>query len=68
MSFFFIVSVLSNKIHNNNDDFLLYFEFRTLEDFALPRIITEITGQTTVPIGDGVIATKDTVLGRSIFF
>ena len=39
-----------------------------MEDFALPRIITEITGQTTVPIGDGVIATKDTVLGRSIFF
>ena len=41
------------------------FKFRTLEDFALPRIITEITGQSTVPIGDGVIATKDTVLGNT---
>ena len=44
--------------------FSICFEFRTLEDFALPRIVTEITGQTTVPIGDGVIATKDTVLGK----
>ena len=35
---------------------------RTLEDFALPRMIREITGQDTVPIGDGAIATRDTVL------
>ena len=38
----------------------------TLEEFALPRIITEVTGQTTVPIGDGVLALADTVLGYEI--
>ena len=37
-----------------------------LEDFSLPRMITELTGQTTVPFGDGVIALKDTVLGYEI--
>jgi len=46
--------------------FTAWTKIRTLEDFALPRIITEITGQSTVPIGDGVIATKDTVLGYEI--
>lgn len=33
------------------------------EEFWLPRIISGITGQTTVPFGDCVLATKDTVVG-----
>ena len=37
-----------------------------LEDYRLPRMITELTGQLTVPFGDGVIALKDTVLGYEI--
>jgi len=37
-----------------------------LEDFILPRIITEVTGQTTIPIGDGVLGLRDTVLGYEI--
>ena len=37
-----------------------------LEEFSLPRMITEVSGQTTVPIGDGVIALRDTVLGYEI--
>jgi len=36
---------------------------KTLEDHLLPRIIREVTGQQTVPIGDGVLATIDTCLG-----
>lgn len=36
---------------------------RTLEQFALPRTIQAITGQTFVPFGDGAIATRDSVLG-----
>ena len=36
---------------------------RTLEQFALPRTIQAITGQQFVPLGDGAIATRDTVLG-----
>jgi NAD+ synthase (glutamine-hydrolysing) len=36
------------------------------EEFYLPRMITAITGQHTVPIGDAVIATKDTCIGYEI--
>ncbi|XP_045492583.1 glutamine-dependent NAD(+) synthetase [Colias croceus] len=36
------------------------------EDYYLPRMITAITNQTTVPIGDAVIATKDTCIGFEI--
>ena len=39
---------------------------RELEDFSLPRMITDLTGQITVPFGDGVIALRDTVLGYEI--
>jgi len=46
--------------------FTAWTQKRTLEDYALPRIITEITHQSKVPFGDGVIATKDTVIGYEI--
>lgn len=32
----------------------------------MPRIITEITGQSIVPIGDAVISTRDTCIGFEI--
>lgn len=37
-----------------------------MEQYSLPRMITEVTGQTQVPIGDCVIALRDTVLGYEI--
>ncbi|CAI2187029.1 16585_t:CDS:10 [Funneliformis geosporum] len=36
---------------------------RYVEEFHLPRIIRNITGQSTVPIGDAVISTIDTCVG-----
>ncbi|XP_008553331.1 glutamine-dependent NAD(+) synthetase [Microplitis demolitor] len=39
---------------------------RTVEDYFLPLIITQITGQTVVPIGDAVISTRDTCIGFEI--
>ncbi|CAG8642028.1 12158_t:CDS:10 [Funneliformis caledonium] len=36
---------------------------RYVEEFHLPRIIRDITGQSTVPIGDAVISTIDTCVG-----
>lgn len=33
------------------------------DDFSLPRMIREVTGQEVVPFGDAVIATRDTVVG-----
>ena len=37
-----------------------------MEQYSLPRMITEVTGQTQVPIGDCVIGLRDTVLGYEI--
>ncbi|KAK2575635.1 hypothetical protein KPH14_011898 [Odynerus spinipes] len=39
---------------------------RTVEDYFLPRMISEITGQTVVPFGDAVISTRDTCIGFEI--
>ena len=39
------------------------FMFRVTEDLYLPDIISDITGQTTVPFGDGVLVTMDTSIG-----
>lgn len=36
---------------------------RVTEDHFLPRMISNCTEQTTVPFGDGVIATRDTCIG-----
>ncbi|XP_014604248.1 PREDICTED: probable glutamine-dependent NAD(+) synthetase [Polistes canadensis] len=36
---------------------------RTVEDYFLPRMISQLTGQNVVPFGDAVISTKDTCLG-----
>lgn len=37
-----------------------------IEDHYLPRMIQQYTGQSTVPFGDAVIATKDTCIGYEI--
>ncbi|XP_033629218.1 glutamine-dependent NAD(+) synthetase-like [Asterias rubens] len=39
---------------------------RTIEEYFLPRMITNITNQITVPIGDGVISTRDTCIGSEV--
>ncbi|XP_004927820.1 glutamine-dependent NAD(+) synthetase [Bombyx mori] len=39
---------------------------RQVEDFYLPRMITAVTNQSTVPIGDAVISTRDTCIGFEI--
>lgn len=39
---------------------------RTVEDYFLPRMISQITGQSVVPFGDAVISTRDTCVGFEI--
>ncbi|KAL3883279.1 hypothetical protein ACJMK2_029562 [Sinanodonta woodiana] len=39
---------------------------KQIEDYFLPRMIQDITGQVTVPIGDAVISTLDTCIGSEI--
>jgi NAD+ synthase (glutamine-hydrolysing) len=36
---------------------------RTIETYYLEKIIGDITGQKTVPIGDAVLSTLDTSVG-----
>ncbi len=42
--------------------FLIFLCGRQVEDYHLPRMIRELTGQEFIPIGDGAIALRDTVL------
>ena len=46
--------------------FTAWTQKRAVEDFYLPRIIQETTGQSKVPIGDAVLALQDTVIGYEI--
>ncbi|TRZ01942.1 hypothetical protein DNTS_032275 [Danionella cerebrum] len=39
---------------------------RHIEEYFLPRMIQDITGQSTVAFGDGVLSTKDTCIGSEI--
>ncbi|XP_067676851.1 glutamine-dependent NAD(+) synthetase-like isoform X1 [Haliotis asinina] len=46
--------------------FTAWHKQRVLEDHFLPRIIQNITGQSTVSFGDGVLSTPDTCIGSEI--
>lgn len=39
---------------------------RQVEEYFLPRMIQEVTGQDTVPFGDCVLSTKDTCIGTEM--
>jgi len=44
----------------------LLLQIRETEEFYLPRMIRQLTGQETVPFGDAVISTRDTCIGFEI--
>ncbi|XP_077968595.1 glutamine-dependent NAD(+) synthetase-like [Styela clava] len=46
--------------------FCPWVKHKVVEDFYLPRIISSITGQTSVPFGDGLLSTIDTCIGNEI--
>ncbi|XP_061526589.1 glutamine-dependent NAD(+) synthetase isoform X2 [Phycodurus eques] len=41
-------------------------KFRTVEEYFLPRMIQQVTGQDTVPFGDCVLSTLDTCIGTEM--
>ncbi|XP_041662568.1 glutamine-dependent NAD(+) synthetase [Cheilinus undulatus] len=41
-------------------------QLRKVEEYFLPRMIQEVTGQDTVPFGDCVLSTKDTCIGTEL--
>ncbi|XP_038664329.1 glutamine-dependent NAD(+) synthetase [Scyliorhinus canicula] len=46
--------------------FMPWDKLRAVEEYSLPDIIQRVTGQDTVPFGEGLIETKDTCLGSEI--
>lgn len=55
--------------YGNNREFRWFSPWsrpRYVEEYFLPRIIQDVTGQTTVPFGDGVLSTVDTCIGSEI--
>lgn len=55
--------------YGNNREFRWFSPWsrpRHVEEYFLPRMIEDVTGQTTVPFGDGVLSTKDTCIGSEI--
>jgi len=43
--------------------FTAWVKPRTVEPYYLEKVISDITGQRTVPIGDAVLSTLDTSVG-----
>ncbi|XP_052004363.1 glutamine-dependent NAD(+) synthetase isoform X2 [Xyrauchen texanus] len=55
--------------YGNNREFRWFSPWtrpRHTEEYFLPRMIQDVTGQDTVPFGDGVLSTKDTCIGSEI--
>lgn len=55
--------------YGNNREFRWFSPWsqpRHVEEYFLPRMIQDVTGQSTVPFGDGVLSTKDTCIGSEI--
>ncbi|KAF5905087.1 glutamine-dependent NAD(+) synthetase isoform X1 [Clarias magur] len=55
--------------YGNNREFRWFSPWskpRHVEEYFLPRMIQDVTGQVTVPFGDAVLSTKDTCLGSEI--
>ncbi|XP_057696244.1 glutamine-dependent NAD(+) synthetase-like isoform X2 [Corythoichthys intestinalis] len=46
--------------------FAPWTKFRTVEEYFLPRMIQQVTGQDIVPFGDCVLSTKDTCIGTEM--
>lgn len=55
-----------NGAYRESRWFSSWKKIRQVEDHYLPRMVTAITGQTKVPFGDAVIATRDTCIGFEI--
>ncbi|KAK6294734.1 hypothetical protein J4Q44_G00355640 [Coregonus suidteri] len=55
--------------YGNNREFRWFSpwnKLRHVEEYFLPRMIQDVTGQDTVPFGDCVLSTKDTCIGSEI--
>ncbi|PIK57459.1 putative glutamine-dependent NAD(+) synthetase [Apostichopus japonicus] len=46
--------------------FTAWAKHQIIEEYYLPRMIAKITNQTTVPIGDAVLSTRDTCIGSEV--
>lgn len=56
----------NSGVHRELRWFSPWSKARQVEEYFLPRMIQEVTGQETVPFGDCVLSTKDTCIGSEI--
>ena len=57
------MSLANDGLYRETRHFTAWVKQRKVEDYYLERIIADITGQGTVPIGDCVLSTRDTAVG-----
>ncbi|CAF9921042.1 MAG: hypothetical protein GOMPHAMPRED_002211 [Gomphillus americanus] len=57
------MSLANDGLYRETRHFTAWVKQRKIEDYYLERIIADITGQRTVPIGDCVLSTRDTAVG-----
>ncbi|RMZ76836.1 hypothetical protein DV738_g4770, partial [Chaetothyriales sp. CBS 135597] len=57
------MSLANDGLYREARHFTAWVKPRTVETYYLEQVIREITGQKTVPIGDGVLSTLDTSVG-----
>ncbi|KAI1112217.1 NAD+ synthase [Nemania sp. NC0429] len=57
------MSLANDGLYREARHFTAWVKPQQTETYYLERIITEITGQTTVPIGDAILSTRDTAIG-----
>jgi NAD+ synthase (glutamine-hydrolysing) len=57
------MSLANDGLYREARHFTAWVKERTIETYYLEKIIGDITGQKTVPIGDAVLSTLDTSVG-----
>jgi NAD+ synthase (glutamine-hydrolysing) len=57
------MSLANDGLYREARHFTAWVKERTTETYYLEKVISDITGQKTIPIGDAVLSTLDTSVG-----
>nr|XP_039269971.1 glutamine-dependent NAD(+) synthetase-like [Styela clava] len=60
------MAMANTSVFREHRWFCPWTKHQTVEEFTLPKILRNVTGQTRVPIGDGLLQTLDTCIGSEI--
>ena len=57
------MSLANDGLYREMRHFTPWSKHRQFETYYLEEVVRNVTGQTTVPIGDGILSTPDTAIG-----